>query len=263
MKIVDLLTPPPNLKVIITGGAAGIGAVIAKAFHEVGAHIYICDINASAVEYMKREYPGMHGGVADVGIKQQVDRVMDEALALLGGLDVLVNNAGIAGPTGNIEDLETEAWEQTVSTNLNSQYYFLSKAVPYLKKSARNPHIIAMSSVAGRLGYPFRTPYASTKWAIVGLMKSLASELGPDNIRVNAILPGVVAGERMDRVIDARAKTLDISFESMREQYLEKISLRRMVTMEDVAAMALFLSSQAATNITGQAISVDGNVEYL
>lgn len=263
MKIVDLLTPPANLNVIITGGAAGIGAVIAKAFYEVDAHVYICDINASAVDRMKLEYPGMHGGVVDVSIKQHVDRIMDEAISLLGGVDVLVNNAGIAGPTGSIEALDTDAWEQTISTNLNSQYYFLSKAVPLLKKSNQNPHIIAMSSVAGRLGYPFRTPYASTKWAIVGLMKSLANELGPHNIRVNAILPGVVAGERMDRVIDARAKTLDISVESMREQYLEKISLRRMVTMEDVAAMALFLSSRAAVNITGQAISVDGNVEYL
>ncbi|MBD9439948.1 SDR family oxidoreductase [Pseudomonas sp. PDM04] len=263
MKIVDLLAPPANLKVVITGGAAGIGAVIARAFHEVGAQVYVCDINASAVERMKLEFPGLHGGVVDVGIKQQVDRVMDEAISLLGGLDVLVNNAGIAGPTGSIEALDSDAWEQTVSTNLNSQYFFLSKAVPWLKKSRQNPHIIAMSSVAGRLGYPFRTPYASTKWAIVGLMKSLAGELGPDNIRVNAILPGVVEGERMDRVIDARAQALGIDFDSMREQYLEKISLRRMVTMEDVAAMALFLSSRAAVNITGQAISVDGNVEYL
>lgn len=263
MKIVDLLTPPAKLKVLITGGAAGIGAVIAKAFHEVDAHVYICDIDASAVERMKLKYPGMQGAVADVSIKQHVDQVMDEAISLLGGVDVLVNNAGIAGPTGAIEELDAQAWEQTVSTNLNSQYYFLSRAVPYLKQSTQNPHIIAMSSVAGRLGYPFRTPYASTKWAIVGLMKSLANELGPHNIRVNAILPGVVAGERMDRVIDARAKTLAISFESMREQYLEKVSLRRMVTMEDVAAMTLFLSSRAAINVTGQAISVDGNVEYL
>jgi NAD(P)-dependent dehydrogenase (short-subunit alcohol dehydrogenase family) len=263
MKIADLLMPPGNLKVVITGGAAGIGAVIAKAFYEVGAKVYICDINAGAIDRMKLAYPGMHGGVVDVGIKQHVDRIMDEATSLLGGLDVLVNNAGIAGPTGNIEDLDVDAWEQTVSTNLNSQYYFLSKAVPFLKQSRQSPHIIAMSSVAGRLGYPFRTPYASTKWAIIGLMKSLAGELGPDNIRVNAILPGVVAGERMDRVIDARAQALNISFESMRDQYLDKISLRRMVTMEDVAAMALFLSSPAASNISGQAISVDGNVEYL
>lgn len=261
--IVDLLTPPEHLKVVITGGAAGIGAVIAKAFYEVKAQVYICDINASAVDGMKLEYPGMYGGEVDVGIRHHVDHIMDEAISMLGGVDVLVNNAGIAGPTGNIEELDANAWEQTVSTNLNSQYYFLSKAIPFLKQSNQNPHIIAMSSVAGRLGYPFRTPYASTKWAIVGLMKSLANELGPHNIRVNAILPGIVAGERMDRVIEARAKALDISFESMREQYLEKISLRRMVSMEDIAAMALFLSSRAALNITGQAISVDGNVEYL
>lgn len=263
MKIIDSLIPPPHLNVLITGGAAGIGAVIAKAFHEIEARVYICDIDAAAVDRMKREYPGMQGGVVDVGIKQDVDRLIEEAVSLLGGLDVLVNNAGIAGPTGGIEELDAEAWEHTVSTNLNSQFYFLSKAVPFLKRSGRNPHIIAMSSVAGRLGYPFRTPYASTKWAIVGLMKSLASELGPQGVRVNAILPGVVAGERMDRVIDARANALGIGFEAMREQYLEKISLRRMVTMEDVAATVLFLSSPAAMNISGQAISVDGNVEYL
>lgn len=263
MKIVDLLKPAANLKVVITGGAAGIGGVIAKAFHEIQAQVYICDINADALERMKREHPGMHGGVADVGIRQHVDRIMDEAISLLGGLDVLVNNAGIAGPTGNIEDLTPEAWETTVSTNLNSQYYVLRKAIAHLRQSTLNPHIIAMSSVAGRLGYPYRTPYASSKWAIIGLMKSLAKELGPDNIRVNAILPGVVAGERMNRVIDARARALGIEFDAMRDQYLEKISLRRMVNMEDVAAMALFLSSRAAANISGLAISVDGNVEYL
>jgi NAD(P)-dependent dehydrogenase (short-subunit alcohol dehydrogenase family) len=120
-----------------------------------------------------------------------------------------------------------------------------------------------MSSVAGRLGYPFRTPYASTKWAIVGLVKSLAAELGPSNVRINAILPGVVEGERMDRVISARADALGIPFNAMREEYLKKISLRRMVTVDDIAAMALFLASPAGSNVTGQAISVDGNVEYL
>jgi NAD(P)-dependent dehydrogenase (short-subunit alcohol dehydrogenase family) len=120
-----------------------------------------------------------------------------------------------------------------------------------------------MSSVAGRLGYAFRTPYAATKWALVGLMKSLAIELGPSDIRVNAILPGVVQGERMDRVIAARAESLGISFDAMRDEYLKKISLRRMVTVDDIAAMTLFLTSPAGGNITGQAISVDGNVEYL
>ncbi|MGP1614927.1 MAG: SDR family oxidoreductase [Pollutimonas bauzanensis] len=263
MSIVDRLKVPAGLKVLITGGAAGIGGMIADGFHAAGAHVYICDIDAAAVDAMKRKYPGMQGAAVDVGIQEDVDRIMDEAVTVLEGLDVLVNNAGIAGPTGNVESLDAAAWEQTIATNLNSQFYFLRKAVPYLKASDRNPNIVSMSSVAGRLGYPFRTPYAATKWAIVGLMKSLASELGPDNVRVNAILPGVVAGDRMSRVISERAKVLGISDEAMRQQYLDKISLRRMVTLEDVAAMALFLSTPAAMNITGQAISVDGNVEYL
>ncbi len=263
MKIADRLKVPTGLKVLITGGAAGIGAMIAAGFHEAGAQVFICDIDADAVARIKQDYPGMQGAVADVGVQKNVDRTMDIAIAALGGLDVLVNNAGIAGPTGGIDDLDVSAWEQTMSTNLNSQFYFLRKAVPFLRKSERNPHVITMSSVAGRLGYPFRAPYAATKWAIIGLMKTLANELGPDNVRVNAILPGLVAGERMSRVIHDRAKALGISDEAMHAQYMEKISLRRMVSMEDIAAMALFLSTPAAANITGQAISVDGNVEYL
>lgn len=263
MSIVNRLTPPSGLKVLITGGAAGIGGMIAQGFHETGAQIYICDIDSRAVDLMLGQYPGMQGTVADVGVQNDVNRVMDGAATALGGLDVLINNAGIAGPTGNIENLDPAAWEHTITTNLNSQFYFLRKAVPYLKASSHNANIVLMSSVAGRLGYPFRTPYAATKWAIVGLMKSLANELGPDNVRINAVLPGVVDGDRMSRVIQDRATVLGISESDMRNQYLEKISLRRMVTMEDIAAMALFLSSPAATNITGQAISVDGNVEYL
>ena len=263
MRIADTLTPPKGLRVLISGAAAGIGATIAAAFQEVGAHVYICDVDATALRNTLKQHPGMHGSTADVSCADQVDATVQGAVAALGGLDILVNNAGIAGPTGGIEQIDTEAWEQTIATNLNSQFHFLRKAVPHLKQSTHNPHIVAMSSVAGRLGYPFRTPYAATKWAIVGLMKSLANELGPDNIRVNAILPGVVEGERMDRVIAARAQALGITAHEMRQQYLDKISLRRMVTMQDIAAMVLFLSSAAARNITGQAISVDGNVEYL
>lgn len=263
MTIADRLKVPSGLKVLITGGAAGIGGMIADGFHAAGAQVYICDIDADAVKRMMHRYPGMAGAVADVGQQADVERIMDDAAAVLGGLDLLVNNAGIAGPTGGVDELDTGAWEHTISTNLNSQFYFLRRAVPLLRQSGRNPHIIMMSSVAGRLGYPFRTPYAATKWAIVGIMKTLAGELGPHDIRVNAILPGVVAGERMNRVIHDRAQALGISDEAMHAQYMDKISLRRMVTMEDIAAMALFLSTPAARNITGQAISVDGNVEYL
>jgi NAD(P)-dependent dehydrogenase (short-subunit alcohol dehydrogenase family) len=263
MNTFELLKPKAGLRVFISGAAAGIGAAIAEAFLEVDANVYICDVDPSAIEKAKARNPKLHVGVADVGNRAQVDKVMDDALAKLGGLDVLINNAGIAGPTGEIEEIEPDDWDRTISTNLNSQYYFLRKAVPVLKKTSTNPSIIAMSSVAGRLGYAFRTPYSSTKWAIVGLVKSLAVELGPSNIRVNAILPGVVQGERMDRVIAARAESTGVAFEEMKEEYLKKISLRRMVTVDDIAATALFLCSPAGQNISGQAISVDGNVEYL
>ncbi|WP_144138271.1 SDR family oxidoreductase [Paraburkholderia sp. BCC1884] len=263
MNTFELLKPRTGLRVFISGAAAGIGAAIADAFLEVGASVYICDVDQSALDKAKERSPRLHVGMADVGNRTAVDRVIDDAEAKLGGLDVLINNAGIAGPTGEVEQIEPDDWDRTVSTNLNSQYYFLRKAVPLLKKSSDSPCIIAMSSVAGRLGYAFRTPYASTKWAIVGMMKSLAIELGPSNIRVNAILPGVVEGERMDRVIAARAQSTGVTFEAMKEEYLRKISLRRMVTVDDIAAMALFLCSPAGQNITGQAISVDGNVEYL
>ncbi|MFZ6646022.1 SDR family oxidoreductase [Undibacterium sp. TJN25] len=263
MKTVDLLKPDAKLRVFISGAATGIGAAIAEAFLETGAVVYICDINPDAVEEMKKKNPLIHAGVADVGKAEEVDAVMLDAQNKLGGLDVLINNAGIAGPTGSVEDIPPEAWEHTINTNLNSQFYFLRRAVPWLKQTSDSPSIITVSSVAGRLGYQFRTPYAATKWAIIGLMKSLAIELGPSNIRVNAILPGVVEGERMDKVIAARAQALGLTFDAMREDYVKKISLRRLVTTQDVAAMALFLSSPAARNISGQAISVDGNLEYL
>jgi NAD(P)-dependent dehydrogenase (short-subunit alcohol dehydrogenase family) len=263
MSTLDLLKPRPGLRVLVTGAAAGIGAAIANAFLEAQASVYVCDVDPAAVEQARSRHPALHASVADVSKREQVDRVVEEAASVLGGLDVLVNNAGIAGPTGGVEDLDPEQWERTISTNLDSQFYFLRSAVPVLKRTSDCASIIALSSVAGRLGYAFRTPYASTKWAIVGLVKSLAVELGPSDIRVNAILPGVVEGERMDRVIAARAEALGVTFEAMREDYLKKISLRRMVTVEDIGATALFLASPAGRNITGQAISVDGNVEYL
>lgn len=263
MSTLDLLKPRPGLRVLVTGAAAGIGAAITDAFLEAQAQVYVCDVDPAAVEAAQSRHPALRASVADVSKREQVERVVDEAAAALGGLDVLVNNAGIAGPTGGVEDLDPEQWERTISTNLDSQFYFLRRAVPVLKESSDCASIIALSSVAGRLGYAFRTPYASTKWAIVGLVKSLAVELGPSDIRVNAILPGVVEGERMNRVIAARAEALGLPFETMREEYLRKISLRRMVSVDDIAATALFLASPAGRNITGQAISVDGNVEYL
>lgn len=263
MSMADLLKPPSGLRVLIPAGAAGIGGGMARAFHESGARVYVCDIDRAAVDRIVAELPGIQASVADVSDRARVDGVFAGVERAFGGLDVLINNAGIAGPTGGIDEIDAIEWERTIDINLNGQYYFARKAVPLLKASQSNPCVIAIASVAGRLGYAFRTPYAATKWSIVGLIKSLAIELGPSGIRANAILPGIVEGERMNRVIAARAQTLGVDFETMREEYLRKISLRRMVTVDDVAAMALFLCSPGARNITGQAISVDGNVEYL
>ncbi|MDH6590548.1 NAD(P)-dependent dehydrogenase (short-subunit alcohol dehydrogenase family) [Variovorax sp. TBS-050B] len=263
MSIIDSLRPPPGLRVLVSAGASGIGAAVALAFRETGARVHVCDIDGAALERLAREAPEITASVADASVPGDVDRVFDDVQGALGGLDVLVNNVGIAGPTGAIQELQRGDWERTVAVNLNSQFYFSNRAVPLLKRSAMNPSLIAMSSVAGRLGYAFRTPYAATKWAVVGLMKSLAIELGPHGVRVNAILPGTVEGDRMNSVIGARAATAGVPVEAMRAAYLQKISLRRMVTTEDVAAMALFLCSPAARNVSGQAISVDGNMEYL
>jgi NAD(P)-dependent dehydrogenase (short-subunit alcohol dehydrogenase family) len=263
MSLLESLRPVPGLRVLVTAGASGIGARIARTFLEAGARVHVCDIDRVALDRLMWETPGMTGSVADASVAADVDLVFEDVQAGMGGLDVLVNNAGIAGPTGPIEAIDAGGWERTIDVNLNSQYYFARRAVPMLKQSTSNPVLIAMGSVAGRLGYAFRTPYASSKWAIVGLTKSLAIELGPHDIRVNAILPGVVEGERMQGVIAARAASLGISEGAMREQYLQKISLRRMVTADDVAAMALFLCSPAARNLSGQVISVDGNLEYL
>jgi NAD(P)-dependent dehydrogenase (short-subunit alcohol dehydrogenase family) len=223
--------------------------------------VHVCDIDRSALDRLTSETPGITGSMADASVAADVERVFDDARGALGGLDVLVSNAGIPGPTGPIEAIDGSGWERTIAVNLNSQFYFARRAVPLLKQSLSGPCLITMGPVAGRLGYRFRTPYASSKWAVVGLMKSLAIELGPHGIRVNAILPGAVEGERMRAATAEQAEAMGV--DTRPEQYLKRISLRRMVTADDVAALALFLCSPAARNLTGQAVSVDGNVGYL
>ncbi|MDH3452416.1 MAG: SDR family oxidoreductase [Gammaproteobacteria bacterium] len=253
---------PQALRVVVTAGAQGIGRAIAETFHAHGARVHICDVSAEAVDACRTALPEISAAVADVADVSQVDDFFAAALADLGGLDVLVNNAGIAGPTAGVEAIEPADWERTVAVNLNGQFYCARRAVPALRESAHGA-MINISSVAGRLGFAYRTPYAATKWAVVGFTQSLAKELGPDGIRVNAILPGVVEGERIEQVIAARAETLGKSYAEVERDNLSKVSLRRMVSPYDVANMALFLCSPAGQNISGQALSVCGNVETI
>jgi NAD(P)-dependent dehydrogenase (short-subunit alcohol dehydrogenase family) len=251
----------PGLRVLVTAGASGIGRAIADAFVEDGARVHVCDIDEAALAACRTTL-GVTTSITDVSREDQVERLVSEAGDALGGLDVLVNNAGIAGPTGTVDDIATHAWRQTIDINLNGQFYCAHYAVPLLR-AAGEAAIINMSSSAGRFGYAFRTPYSASKWAIVGFTQSLAKELGPAGIRVNAILPGIVKGPRMEGVIRARAEQVGVPYEVMEAEYLERISLRHMVTPDDIASAAIFLCSKAGWNISGQSISVCGNVESL
>lgn len=260
--MVEAMNLQAGLRVLVTAGASGIGRVIAETFTAAGAHIYICDISESALKECSDLHLDWETSYCDVSDEQQVTSLFNDVAAKLGGLDVLINNAGIAGPTGGVNELSCEDWRHTVDVNLNSQFYCSRLAVPMLKQSD-NASIICLSSVAGRLGYAYRTPYAATKWAVVGLIKSLAIELGPHGIRVNALLPGIVEGPRIEQVISARAETMDVSYEEMEREYIDKISLRKMTTAQDVANQALFLCSPSGAGISGQPISICGNVEHL
>lgn len=249
-------------RVLVTAGASGIGRAVAEALHEAGARVHVCDIDEGVLTACREALPGAGTTLADVSDEGAVDRLFGEIADSLGGLDVLVNNAGIAGPTGAIEDIDPAEWRRCIDIDLTGQFLCARRAVPMLKQAGSGA-IVNMASVAGRLGYAFRTPYAAAKWGIVGLTQSLAKELGPHGITVNAILPGIVAGPRMEKVIAARADQVGVPYAEMEKEYLGRISLRRMVTARDVADMVLYLVSPLGRNVSGQSISVDGNVESL
>ena len=249
-------------RVLITAGGAGIGRSMTEVFHRAGASVHICDVVQGSLDDTVRACPGTGATLADVSRPDDVRRLFAEADRRLGGLDCLINNAGIAGPTGRIEEISVEDWERCIAVDLNSMFYCSRLAVPMLK-AAGGGSIINLSSAAGRLGFPFRTPYAAAKWGVVGLSKSLSMELGPDNIRVNAIQPGVVEGDRINRVIEAKARAVGIDFDEQKKISLERVSMHRMVSPYDIANMALYLASALGAHITGQAISVCAGVEML
>jgi NAD(P)-dependent dehydrogenase (short-subunit alcohol dehydrogenase family) len=232
-----------GLRVAITAGGGGIGLCIAQALSAQGARVAICDVE-------------------EEGLQRAADATGAEVAGRMGGLDALVNNAGIAGPTGGVEEIDPADWRRCIEVCLTGQFLCSHHAVPMLK-AAGGGAIVNISSAAGRFGYAFRTPYAAAKWGVIGFTQSLAKELGPDNIRANAILPGIIEGPRMEGVIAARAAQVGVSHAQMKADYLSRISLRRMTPPEDVADMAAFLISDAGRNLSGQSFPVDGNVEAL
>jgi NAD(P)-dependent dehydrogenase (short-subunit alcohol dehydrogenase family) len=251
-----------GLRVLVTAGGSGIGRAIAETFTTAGARVHISDIEQKFLTEAKHSLPAVSQTLGDVAQLADVDRLFDDVQRSLGGLDVLVNNAGIAGPTAKVEDIHPEDWDRTIAVDLNGMFYCTRRAMPLLKRSGGGS-VINLSSIAGRLAFPMRSPYAAAKWAVVGFTQALAAEAGPDGVRVNCIQPGIVEGERVERIIAAKAGALGVSADEVLEKMVEGVSLKTTVTAQDVANTALFLASDAGKHISGQAISVCGGVRYL
>jgi NAD(P)-dependent dehydrogenase (short-subunit alcohol dehydrogenase family) len=248
------------LRVLVSAGASGIGAAIAWRFRADGARVSVCDRDSAATSKMLEADPELHAVVADVADGESLAGWVDGIVGRWGGVDVLVNNAGIAGPTARVEDIDPAAWRECLAVNIDS-HFMLSRLVVPSMKAQRDGVIVNISSTAGLYGYGMRTPYATSKWAVIGFTKSLAIELGPFGVRANAIAPGSVEGDRMSRVIEAEATARGVSAEAVERDYTQGQSIPRFVRPSEIADVCAFLASPAASMINGQVIAVDGNTE--
>lgn len=248
--------------VLISGGASGIGRKIAEAFLADGAAVHVCDSSAEMVDEFLSLNPGATATQADITNAADVGRVIDDFQAHYPELNVLVNNAGVSGPIAHVEDIDPVDWDHCIAVDLNGTFYMTRRAVPMLR-TAGGGAIINIASTAGLFGTPLRSPYAAAKWGKIGLTKTWAMELGPDNIRVNAVCPGCVSGPRIEAVIDKDAKKRNVSAQQVRDVYLRQSSMRTFVSPDEIAQAVLFLASDSAKSISGQSIAIDGHTETL
>jgi NAD(P)-dependent dehydrogenase (short-subunit alcohol dehydrogenase family) len=245
-------------RVVVTAGAGGIGLAIAEAFAANGDRVHICDINEPALKQITNDNPSITATVCDVSDRSSVEAFVKAAADTLGGIDVLVNNAGISGPTTSVEEMDPDQWEAVLAVNLTGTFNVTRLSIPFLKKSDAGV-IIIMSSLGGRFGYPDRSPYATTKRGLIGLTETLAIELGGAGIRVNAIAPGAVDGDRIHRVLQGRAESSGRSLDDVTADALSIQAVKRFVDPNDIAALSLFLASDSAKSISGQTIAIDGD----
>ena len=245
-------------RVLITAGAAGIGREFARAFAATGSSVFVCDIDTTALETIAKEIPGVIARRYDMARRVEIEHMVPVAIAHLGGLDVLINNAGISGMTLPVVDYPPDDWDKVVAVNLTAMFDVTRLAIPHLKQSKAGV-IINMSSVAGRFGFANRSPYAATKWAVIGFTKTLAIELGEWGIRANAIAPGAVEGDRIERVFAGRAQIGGRTVEEVRAEAMAAQSIKAMIDPKDIAALAVFLASDAAKSISGQVLPIDND----
>jgi NAD(P)-dependent dehydrogenase (short-subunit alcohol dehydrogenase family) len=245
-------------RVLITAGAAGIGREFARAFAATGARVFVCDIDANALAAIAKDIPGVIAQPCDLSRRADIERMVPDAVARLGGLDVLINNAGIGGMTLPVADYPPDDWDKVIAVNLTAMFDVTRLAIPHLKQSAAGV-IINMSSVAGRYGMENRSPYAATKWGVIGFTKTLALELGACGIRANAIAPGAVAGDRIERMFAGRAQISGRSLTDVRDEAMAQQSIKGMIDAKDIAALAVFLASDAGKSISGQVLGIDND----
>lgn len=240
--------------VLITAGANGIGLVMARAFAEAGYRVWVTDVDTAMIAALP---PGIRGSLVDASHEAGMETLFAQITAEWGGLDVLCANAGIKGPTASIEDMDLVAWHQCLAVNLDGAMLAAKHGAKLMKPAGRGVMIFT-SSTSGLYGTPFRAPYVAAKWGVIGLMKTVAMELGPFGIRANAICPGSVNGPRIDRVIEAEAAAKGMTPDAVRKGYASGTAMKQLTDPEDVAALALYLASDGARMISGQALAVDG-----
>jgi NAD(P)-dependent dehydrogenase (short-subunit alcohol dehydrogenase family) len=248
-------------RVLVTAGASGIGRAIVEAFYAKGAKVFVCDIDEAALKALHEALPGVHTAVCDISSRTAIEKMVPEAASRLGGLDVLINNAGIPGPTSPVENFDPDGWDQVMQINLTGTFNVTRMAIAYLKQSSRGV-VINMSSVAGRFGYPNRSAYSTSKWGIIGFTKSLSIELGEYGIRVNALLPGATDGPRFQQVLKGRADISGKSLDAVAADAMGSQSLKHLVDPAHIADLAVFLASESGRSISGQALSIDCDMQH-